>query len=63
MAIDWTKLFRRYKGMWVALADDEITVIAAAPTAKEAHMKSTAKGSSRPFLYRVPDTLDAFVGV
>ncbi len=48
--------------MWVALADDETTVIAAAPTAKEALATSEANGMSNPILYRVPDTLEAFAG-
>ena len=62
MALDWTRLFGRYKGMWVALADDETTVLAAAPTAKEALAAGSSKGTDMPLLYRVPDTLDAFVG-
>ena len=28
MAIDWTKIYRKYKGLWVALDKDEKTVIA-----------------------------------
>jgi hypothetical protein len=62
MALDWTHLYKHYKGQWVALADDETTVIAAGSTAREAREKSVLKGSSDPFLFRVPDTLDAFVG-
>jgi hypothetical protein len=31
---DWSLLFANYRGQWVALADDEVTVLAAAPTAK-----------------------------
>jgi hypothetical protein len=61
MPIDWTELFKRYKGQWVALADDEKTVIAAAPSAKEAHRRGL-KTHAAPILYRVPDSLDAFVG-
>ena len=60
-AIDWTHLFEKYRGKWVALADDETTVLAAAGTAKEAH-RQALKHSSLPILYRVPDTLDAFAG-
>jgi hypothetical protein len=62
MPTDWTHLFKRYKGQWVALADDETTVIAAAPTAKEALATSASKGASDPILYRVPETLDVFAG-
>jgi hypothetical protein len=59
---DWTHLFAHYRGQWVALADDEVTVVAAGATAKDALAASAAKGSPEPLLYRVPDSLDAFVG-
>ena len=61
-AKDWSLLFANYRGQWVALADDELTVLAAAPTAKGALAASAAKGAPAPILYRVPDTLDTFVG-
>jgi hypothetical protein len=57
-AKDWSQLFAEHRGQWVALADDEITVIAAASTAKAALAGSASKGVFAPILYRVPDTLD-----
>jgi hypothetical protein len=57
---DWSQLFANHRGQWVALADDEVTVLAAAPTAKAALAASASKGSPKPILYRVPDTLDTF---
>ena len=36
MVKDWTKIYKKYKGLWVALAKDEITVLAAHETAKAA---------------------------
>ena len=60
-AIDWAHLFEKHRGKWVALAEDETTVLAAADTAKEAHREGL-KHSSLPILYRVPETLDLFVG-
>jgi hypothetical protein len=59
---DWSPLFAQYRGQWVALADDEVTVVAAAATAKAALATSVAKGVPEPILYRVPDTLDTFAG-
>ena len=59
---DWSQLFANYRGQWVALADDEVTVLAAAATAKEAFAASAARGLPEPILYRVPDSLDTFVG-
>ena len=58
---DWTHLFENYRGKWVALDDDEITVLAAADTAKEAHA-AALKHSQLPILYQVPNTLDLFAG-
>jgi hypothetical protein len=55
---DWTMLFANFRGQWVALADDEVTVLAAASTAKGALAASVSKGVPSPILYRVPDTLD-----
>jgi hypothetical protein len=59
---DWTHLFAQFRGQWVAFADDELTVLAAGVTAKEALAASVAKGSPDPILYRMPDRLDTFVG-
>jgi len=55
---DWSLLFANYRGQWVALADDEVTVLAAAPTAKGALTASASKGAPSPILYGVPGTLD-----
>ena len=63
MAKDWTHLFEKYRGKWVALAEDEITVLAAADTAKEAHEAALKiRSSVLPILYQVPETLDLFAG-
>ena len=61
MVKDWTPLFEQYRGKWVALADDEVTVLASADTAKDAHQRAL-KHTSLPTLYRVPNTLEAFAG-
>ena len=61
MAKNWTHLFEKYRGKWVALAEDETTVLAAADTAKEAHTAGL-KHSRLPILYQVPETLDLFAG-
>jgi hypothetical protein len=37
MMKDWTHLFEKHRGKWVALAKDETTVLAAADSAREAH--------------------------
>jgi len=62
MAIDWTQIYRKYKGLWVALEDDEKTVISSGKTAKEAWEKAKEKGRNKPILFRVPTKIIAYVG-
>ncbi len=62
MAIDWTKAYRRFKGLWVAFDDDEKTVIASGKTAKEALKNAKEKGYSMPILAHMPKILGPYVG-
>ena len=62
MAKDWSQLYKKYKGLWVALADDELTVLGAGETVKEAIAKAKIKSSQAPILTRMPLTLDAYAG-
>ena len=59
--IDWTHLSETYRGKWVALAEDDTTVLASGDTAKEAY-EAAAKMPGRHFLYQVPATDDYFIG-
>lgn len=63
MAIDWTKIYQKYKGLWVALQDDEQTVIASGKTAKEVWDKAQNKGYKKPILTRMPDELVTYIGL
>ena len=40
MAIDWTKIYKKYKGLWVALKKDEKTVVASGKTVREVMEKA-----------------------
>ena len=62
MAIDWTKIYKEYKGLWVALKDDEKTVIASGKTAREAWDKAQKRGYKKPILSHMPDKLVSYVG-
>ena len=62
MAKDWTKLYKKYNGLWVALAEDEETVLGFGATVNEAIMKARRKTDKAPFLTRIPKTLDAYAG-
>ena len=56
-AKDWRKLYQQHKGQWVALKDDEVTVIAAAPTLAAARTAAAALGFERPIMTKVPKDL------
>lgn len=62
MGINWTHLIKKYKSLWVALKDDEITVIASGKTAKEALLKAKEKGNKKPILTKVPNKLISYIG-
>jgi Family of unknown function (DUF5678) len=61
-AKDWTDIYKRYKGLWVAMKDDEQTVVASASTLKEAADKAKKQGYNKPILMRVPEEMTYFVG-
>ena len=54
-AIDWTKIQKKYKGQWVGLKKDQVTVIAHGKTPREVLEKSKKKGYDMPILTRMPE--------
>lgn len=58
--IDWTKIYKKYKGLWVALMDDERTVISSGKTLKETAHKAEAKGFTKPIFMKVPQKVGYF---
>jgi len=62
MPINWTNIQKKYKGLWVALADNERTVIASGKTAREALERAQAKSRQTPFLARMPEKISPFIG-
>ena len=62
MAIDWTKNFIKYKGLWVAMKNDQTTVIASGKTAKDVLKEARNKGLSSPTLFKVPTQIIPYIG-
>ena len=62
MTIDWTKIYEKYKGKWVALQMDEKTVIASADTPAEVLKKAEKKGYKSPIPHRVPTEVVPLIG-
>ncbi len=61
-AIDWTELFDKYKGKWVALQDDNRTVITAGEDLKQVRETAISMGYPDPIFTRVPTKLTYLVG-
>ena len=61
-AKDWSKIYQQYKGMWVALKEDEVTVVGAGPTLKEALRKASEAGYPHPIVTKMPRELIYFAG-
>jgi hypothetical protein len=62
MAIDWTKIYEKYKGLWIALDEKEKKVIAFDKEAKKAFEKARKKGVKIPILFKVPSEIIPYVG-
>lgn len=60
--IDRTELFKKYPGRWVALAEDDTTVIASGATAREARDAALQRTRAQHFLLRVPEKIELFLG-
>jgi hypothetical protein len=61
MVKDWTKIQKKYKGLWVALAEDEVTVLGAGQTVQVALKKASEKTSDTPYLVRMPERVVTFI--
>ncbi len=60
--INWTKLFEKYQGQWVALMEDQTTVIAAGLDLKHVREEAAIKGYPDPIFTRVPTDITYLVG-
>lgn len=60
--IDWSKIYKRYKGLWVALKDDEETVISSGKTLEDTAKKAEKRGFKNPIFMSIPKKSIYFVG-
>lgn len=60
--IDWTQIYKDYAGQWIALKDDEKTVISSAKSAKDAFDTAVNSGFSSPIMMKIPAELTTYIG-
>lgn len=59
---DLTKIYKEYKGLWVALDSNWEIVISADENAQIAHKKAIEKGYKLPIMFKVPAEDVPYVG-
>jgi hypothetical protein len=62
MAKNWVEINKKYKGLWVALAKNEETVLGFGKEINQAIKKANKKGEGNPILFKVPKNVTKFVG-
>ena len=62
MTKDWTNIYKKYKGLWVALDKDETTVVSSSKDAKKAYREAVEKGVKVPILLNVPKENSFYIG-
>ena len=63
MAIDWTEIYKKYKGLWVGIKkEDNKTVIALGSTVKEVMERAKQNGYPDPILFKVPTEIIPMIG-
>ncbi len=60
--VNWTMLYEKYKGLWVALDKDNETVVGAGTTPQLALDEAKAKGFEQAAITFVPQEVIAFAG-
>ncbi len=57
-----TNIYKKYKGLWVALDKTLKKVIASGTTGEEVYKKALDKGYKKPTLFKVPQKNLPYVG-
>ena len=63
MVKDWTKIQKKYRGLWVALAKDEKTVMGSGKTLRQAIEQSKKRGYEDPIMTRMPTEVIPYIGI
>ena len=60
--LDWTDIFDKYRGKWVAFKSDRQTVVGSGDSLRAAKKEALDQGYENPITTRLPRTLRKFVG-
>ncbi|HEY4517056.1 MAG TPA: hypothetical protein VJG64_03875 [Candidatus Paceibacterota bacterium] len=62
MENDWTNIYKKYKGLWVALLEDQITAAGRGKTLQDARREAEKNGHKETYAMFVPEEMFDFVG-
>lgn len=60
--MNFTKIYKRYSGLWIALDQKLKKVIASNKNAKKAYNEALERGFKRPTLFKVPRENLPYIG-
>ncbi len=63
MKIDLTKIYKKYKGLWVALDKNLKMVISADKNMQKAYNKALQQGHKKPTMFKVPQNNLPYFGL
>jgi len=61
--IDYSPIFKKHPGQWVALKSDEKTVVAASRSANKVFQEAKEGGIKDPILFKVPKRSVPYIGI
>ena len=61
-ARDFTQIYKKYKGKWVALTPDEKSVVASGQTLQGILDDAKKKGFNHPIVMKIPPSVLPYVG-
>lgn len=61
--MDFTLIFQKYKGLWVALSSDEKKIVGKGKTLESAVREAKRKGVKVPLLFKVPTKILSYVSL
>lgn len=59
--MDFTKVYQKYRGLWVALSSDEKRIVGKGKTLAIAVREAKQKGVETPYLFKVPTAIVSYV--
>lgn len=62
MKVNWKDLTKKFPGLWIALKEDEETVVAYGKDAKIVYQEAKQKGVEIPILHKVPSAPVFYIG-